>query len=302
MTELPSKNVFQPDMNDLWDVARQLWDGRKIILLTTLLFLIIGGGYSLYKKLTVIPEYESRVTLHLDPPSPESTTELFTGSAFLTEVMHIPLIDPGTGQRIRLKEILIQKTKPPQATINGLSRRILLNPGSSGILNLSVIMQDPLLAPQLADSVAQTVVIFLVEFKTQRAQMNLQYLASRCREAEASYEQSIKALTGFYDHHAKKISGNDTIALKLLQDEKKLRYNVYTELALQFEKDAETAQKEIPIIKVIDHATVAFQNNKQETGKISMIMLFLGFTAGMWIVLGRNSFARYRKTANRKLE
>jgi len=160
-------------------------------------------------------------------------------------------------------------------------------------------MQDPELAKQLADSVAQKLAPFLVAFQMQRVQKNLKYLESRYRDSESAYLASLKALADFYDQHAANIRTIDTIVVKRLRAESDLKFDVYSELAKELEKARIKEQDALPVYNILEPATFASQNNAPKTGKIMVIMLFLGFVAGVGLLFGKRFVSNFTPNAER---
>ena len=276
--------------------VRQIWTGRKTILLTTALFVVLGGLYIIFKILTVIPEYESRVTLYVDSSAPEIIPALITGAPFLTEVLKIRLNNSVNNQDETGPNVLNNNTKPPQGSVSGLMGRISAKPGKAGTIELSVMLQDPAQAKQLADSVAQKLSPFLIAFQMQRVQKNLEYLEARYLDSESAYQASLKALSDFYDQHAANVRTMDTIAVKRLRAESDLKFDVYSELAKELEKARIKEQEALPVYNILEPASVASQNNAPKTGKIMVIMLFLGFIAGIGLLFGKKFVTNFTQT------
>jgi uncharacterized protein involved in exopolysaccharide biosynthesis len=297
---MSEKSSNQPapkdDEIDLVEIARHLWTGRKTILVITALFVVLGGFYILYKKLTIIPEYESHVTLYIDSPSPEVLPTLISSAPFMAEVLKIRLIHPGTHQSETVMEILNKHTRPPQGNVAALMSRVKVKLDDTRTLQLSIVMQNSLQATQLADSIGQKLAPFLLAYQIQWTQKNLQYLAGQYREAEAAYRQSLQDLSNFYDQNARNLHARDTITIKRLQADKDIKYDIYSELALQLERVRIKEQEQIPIYNILEPATVAKQNNAQKTIKTLFIMLFLGLFAGVGLLYVKSIFHNFKTT------
>lgn len=293
-----NKTVLKNDEIDIMDIVQQLWAGRKIIFIITTAFLILGGMYILYKKITIIPEYESRITVFVDAPSPEVLLAQITGTSFLTDVLKINLYDKGTNRNLTLEDILNKNTIPPQGNVAGLTNRVSLRSGQAGTYEIAVMMQDPGFAMQLADSVANKVTPFLSNFKTKRIQKNQEYITGRLIEADSAYLQSLNVLSDFYERNARNIRQMDTIVLKRLRAESELRFNVYSELAQEIEKMKIKEYELIPIINILGPATGASQSNVIKIGKPMIIMLLLGLLAGVGFIFGKRFLNNFTNSEN----
>lgn len=280
------------DEIDLLEVAMRLWKGRKVIGIFTLVFVLLGAIWIGYKKMTVIPEYTSRVLLYIDTPQPDVIPTLVGGSSFAGEMLEVMLTDPVSGQTATVKEALENNHKPPQGNLASLSARINAVAETAGTCEISATMQHPALAQQLADSVASRFSGFLVDFALQRRSQALKSLENRYREADAAYRQSLAALSGFYRINQRSAAKRDTIAEKQMRAESDIRYDVLSELAIQLEKQRIREQDDIPVVRIIDPASAAGRSNQTDVAKPLTILFFLGAIIGSVWVLVAGYFSR----------
>jgi hypothetical protein len=272
---------------------------------------------------------------------------------FISELLKIKLTASKPGPALTVAEVLDQQTIPPQGNLAGLTNRINATKGNEGILMITVKMQDQSTATQLADSVVQKLPQFLketqvkkaeknqkmlaedsskdIQLRTDRSSRNLQYLSKGSSKniqflteeylnAESIYLQSQQALADFYNRNSKNLESIDSIEVKRLNLDIKLKYNVYSALyqqlelakidakkqleqvkldaekqleqtridvAKQIEQVAIDAEKKIPIINVLEPATVATLLNEPKAKKVLLLMVFFGFIVGIGIVFGK---------------
>mgnify|MGYP002639468889 CR=1 FL=1 len=163
------------DEIDLAELLRQLWSGRKIIIITTIIFLVIGIGYSYYKSLQTVKEYQSQVTLFVESPSPDSLLKVFSYPPFFTEVLQLELTGFHPDEPVSVKEVLENQT-PPQGTVASLMNRVTALKGDATTLIITVQMQDMNAATQLADSVVQKLTQYLNAAQKIRVEQTQQIL------------------------------------------------------------------------------------------------------------------------------
>ena len=345
------------DEIDLADLLRQLWGGRKIIIIITIIFLMIGIGYSYYKSHQTVKEFQSQVTLFVESPSPDSLLKVFSYPPFFTEVLQMELTGIQPNGTLSVKEVL-DKQIPPQGTVASLMNRIKASKGDATTLIISVQMQDMGTATQLADRVVQKLMQYLKEAqltrveKTQKilkedsvkniqllidnssrnlqhlikeSSANLQSLNDACIQAESNYLQSQQVLSEFYALNSKGLKSIDSLEVKRLNADIKMKGNAYSGLyrqleqaklsaknqlgltqlaaqkqidqvkidaAKQIEKIKLNAGKQQPVITVLEPATGATQVNVPKPIKIPLIMLFLGLIAGTGIVFGKKFYIK----------
>lgn len=295
MEEIQKPNPLPDDDEiNLVDVAMRLWKGRKVIGIFVLVFLLLGGIWLGYKSFIVIPEYTSKVLIYIDTPKPEVVPTLVNGSAFLGEMMNVLLTDPVSGRSLTVKEALDTYHKPPQGSLAGFGNRINTVSTITGTFEISVILQQPAMAQQLADSIAERFSGFLVGFALQWNSQSMNSLENRYREADAAYRQSLTALSDFYRLNSGSAAQRDTIAEKRMRAESDIRYDVLSELAIQIEKQRIKGQEDIPVIRIIDPASAAGRSNSVGAAKLLTVMLILGAIIGSVWVLATGYFSRRR--------
>ena len=282
------------DQIDLLEVAMRLWKGRKVIGIFVLVFLLLGGIWLGYKRVTIIPEYTSKVLIYIDTPQPDVIPTLAGGSAFIGEMLQVKLTDPITGRPVTVKETLDKYHKPPQGHLGGLSARINAVSETPSTCEISATMQHPILAQQLADSIAERFSGFLVGFALQRNNQSMNSLENRYRDTDAAYRQSLAALSDFYRLNSGSAAKRDTIIEKRMRAESDIRYDVLSELAIQIEKQRIKGQEDIPVIRIIDPASAAGRSNPVGAAKLLTVMLLLGAIIGSVWVLATGYFSRRR--------
>jgi len=341
------------DEIDLADLLRQIWAGRWIILITTVVFFIMAVLYLLYNNYSGVKEYESQATLFVESPSPDSLITVIKSPLFISEVLKIKLTGLKSGSALSVAEVLDQQTKPPQGTLAGLTGRINATKGNAGILVITVKMQDQSVTTQLTDSVVNKLTQFLLETQVDRAEKsklilaedsaknfqqlsdsfsrnlrflskssvkNLQFLTESYQSAESKYLQAQQALSDFYKHNSSGPVAIDTLEVKRLNADIKMKFNLYDKLYQQLEQakieakkqleqgriDGEKrlvqtkvdltnqieqvttdAVKKVPVIKLLEPATDANPVNVIKTKKVILLMVFFGIIIGVGIVFGK---------------
>jgi hypothetical protein len=338
--DISEHNVQQVNNNqiDLFEILHQIWLGRKTLLITMAIFFASGLLYIFYKSVTTIKEYESKVTLFVESPTVDSLLTVIKSTVFLSEVMKINLSRSKSEPYISVLQILDQQTRPSQGTLEALMNRINAEKGNSGILVITVIMQDQRIATQLADSILHTLTQFLMETQIKRVERNqknlavdtslnfqflregsarnLQYLSKNISEnikflsegsvkdirylsestsrdiqflaegstkniqflaesfakniqfvnggsekniqflkegylkAETTYLQAQQALTDFYARNSSNMESIDSMEVKRLNSDIKLKYSVYSTLYQDLEQEKIGAKKETEQVKI----------------------------------------------------
>lgn len=163
-----------------------------------------------------------------------------------------------------------------------LSKRIEVNEGESpNILLVSVEMQDPLLAAQLTDTVVKNLTAYIIDYRTQKAKHDLEFVYKSYLEAETRLHQAQRALASFKDRNMNVISASAQIAEQNLQSDYTLTFNLYNTLAQQLEQAKLKVQEKTPVFKVVEPAKVPLHKSKPMTSILLIIMVFAGIFIGV---------------------
>jgi len=166
-----------------------------------------------------------------------------------------------------------------------LSKRIKAKQGESeNTMNISGEMQDPQLAAQLVDSVVNSLTAYIIDYHTQKARADLDFVELSHREAEKKFVEAQRELASFKDRNMNIVSASAQITEQNLQSQYTLAFNIYNTLSQQLEQAKMKVQDITPVFKVIDPAKVPLEKSKPRIGLILFAMAFLGGMVGIGLV------------------
>ncbi len=188
------------------------------------------------------------------------------------------------------------KLTPEQSGVaRELAKRIKANQGeSSTTLNISVELQDPLVAAQLVDSVVSSLTRYIVDYRTQKAKTDLRFVEERHKEAEEKYRIAQRNLAGYKDRNKNVILALALTSEQNLQAEYNLAFNLYNTLSQQLEQAKMKVQEKTPVFKVVEPAKVALKNSKPKLFVVLFFMLFFGGSTGLLMVFGKNLWRNFK--------
>ncbi len=160
----------------------------------------------------------------------------------------------------------------------------------SGLIRISVLMQDPILAAEITNYIAKFVKEFISFEQKQEAVRNKNFIAQQKNEAKLILEKSEQELTNFRKKHP---SNLDTPELQMNRNrlESSIEENraVYVTLRQQFEIAKIEAVKENLLINILDNAEPAVLKAKPKRKVIVILSLIIGAIIGVSIVMVRHS-------------
>lgn len=169
-----------------------------------------------------------------------------------------------------------------------LTKRIEAKPGkSSTTLDISVEMQDPVVAAQLVDSVVSTLTKYIVEYRTQKAKTDLSFVEERHKEAEEKYRIAQRNLAAYKDRNKNVILASALTSEQNFQAEYNLAFNIYNTLSQQLEQSKMKVQENTPVFKVVEPAKVALNKSKPRSLFVLSGMIIIGGFLGVGILFGR---------------
>lgn len=178
--------------------------------------------------------------------------------------------------------------------VGDLSKRIETKEGESpNTLLISVEMQDPQLAAQLAEAVAEKLKAYIIEYRIQKAKTDLQFVEESYEQAKERYIRAQQALAAFKDRNMNIVTASAQITEQNLQSDYTIAFNLYNTLAQQREQARLSVQEKTPVFKVLEPAKVPLGKSKPRTNLVLVAMVFLGTIVGVMIILGKLLFQSF---------
>lgn len=204
----------------------------------------------------------------------------------------------GKPQKVEKPKFAFALTPQQSKACGELSKRIKVKEGESeSTLNISIEMQDPLVAAQLTDSVVKCLTKYVVDYRTQKAKQDLEFIQERFNEVKDRYVKAQQTLAYYRDQNKNVILASSKTEEERLQSEFTLASTLYSNLAQQLEQAKIKVQENTPVFKVIEPAKVALQKSSPRTGLILVAMIFLGVFGGIGLIFGSLLFNNYKETS-----
>ena len=204
--------------------------------------------------------------------------------------LRLSVIDPSGSDSSALELTLDEKSKIEVIT-NCIKAEI--KRGSLNLLEISVNMEDPLVAKELAGSVVITLTRYIIDYRTRKVKNDREFIEGLYAEAEKKYKRAQQVLASYHDRNQNVIQSSARIEGESLQAEYNLTFNIYNSLAQLLEQAKINVQENTPVFTMIEPPSIASESTSGSA--IIMIMLFLGFFAGALIVFGKPVYAEFKR-------
>lgn len=194
-----------------------------------------------------------------------------------------------------------QLTAEQSAVMKSVSERILVNVDKkTGVISLSVTMQDALISAMLTDTVMKNLQTYVTNYRTNKAKGDLAYAEKLYEEVKGNYYEAQQKYANFADTNRDiNLTGFRT-RLERLQNEVTLSYGLYNQVSQQLQMAKAKVQEETPVFTVIQPASVTLTPSKPNKPLvlIGFTLMSLIFSVG-WILSGLE-LKQFRK--NKKKE
>lgn len=177
---------------------------------------------------------------------------------------------------------------PDQASmVKGLSKMIIGSVDKkTGVITLSVRMQDPLISAALADTVKDKLQAYITNYRTNKARQDLAFAEKLYKEARADYLEAQKQYATFVDENM------DVVLQRYKAEEERLRkgvdltYNVFNQVAQQVQLAKAKVQQQTPVYTVMQPAIIQQRATSPKKMMILIGIVFLCFLGtAIWILL-----------------
>lgn len=169
------------------------------------------------------------------------------------------------------------------------------NDKKEGVVSLTVVEGDPLVAAQVAQVTEQILQNWIIEYKIKNAKAQYEFIEKQFSEKQKEFYSIQEQLANYTDRNQNVLAASYLTRLDRLQAEFDLVNTVYSELAKQKEQAAIQLSKDTPTFSVLDPVKVP----KVKTGpKKSLYILgafFIGLIGGAGWAFGRKPVLDFLK-------
>jgi capsular polysaccharide biosynthesis protein len=151
------------------------------------------------------------------------------------------------------------------------------NDKKEGIVSLTVVEGDPLVAAQVAQVTEQILQDWIIEYKITNAKAQYDFIEKQFETKQKEFFSIQEQLANYTDRNQNVLAASYLTRLDRLQAEFDLVNSVYSELAKQKEQAAIQLSKDTPTFSVLDPVQVP----KQKTGPKKLIYIFAAFFVGL---------------------
>lgn len=175
---------------------------------------------------------------------------------------------------------IIQNSFEDKELIEILSKRISASfDDQSGKINVSVLLQDPLLSAQVANVCIEYLKDYIGDYRTEKAIINLNFILERKDFAYQEYIEAENKLARFRDENINIRTAIAKSKEQHLINNHNLYFSLYKELSGLAEQAKIKVEERTPVLKILEPPVVPLEKSKPKR----ILTMFLGIILGVFI-------------------
>lgn len=147
------------------------------------------------------------------------------------------------------------------------------------VITITVIDQDPLVCATIADSAKVRLQQFIIDYRTNKAKIDLQYTEKLYAEAKKQYEISRKNYATFVDSNQNLILEQFRSRQTDLENEMQLQFNNYQQISNQLQLAKAKIQERTPAFTTLQSASVPLKPSGPKRMVFVLFWVFVTFCA-----------------------
>jgi LPS O-antigen subunit length determinant protein (WzzB/FepE family) len=159
-----------------------------------------------------------------------------------------------------------------------------------GYVILKAVSHDQKLAAQIAFKAQMLLQKYITEFKIKKATAQLEFISGRYEEKKSNYEKAQANLAKFNDRNKNITSSVARVELDRLENEYQLAFEVYSQLAQQFEQAQIKVKEDTPVFSIIKPVIVPIEKSKPNRPLILIFWTFFGFVISIVWIFGKQYY------------
>lgn len=186
--------------------------------------------------------------------------------------------------------------KEERLAIKYLAEKVIVSVDKkTGKTQLSLEMQDPLVAYTVLTAVMDNLKEYMSEYRTSKSRQDVENLSKICEERKQDYYAAQKAYAQYTDANKNIVQNSTKAEGQRLQQEMNLAYQVYSQVATQLEGARVKVQQAKPVFAVLDPVTVPLKKAAPSKAKLLLVFTFLaGCCAAAWVLFGKNLWKQFK--------
>lgn len=193
-------------------------------------------------------------------------------------------------------------TRKQLLVIEDLARNIIADVDKkTGVVKISVTLDDPRMVKQLADTVCANLQAYVIDYRTRKAKADYEYYVTLADEAKENYMKAQAAYAASVDYDRSVILQSANAEKDRLREEMTLANQIYSQMAQQRELARAKIQEEKPAYAIVQPSVFP---RRPDNSRKSVVLIwgFVGlFLAVAWYGFGEDYLKKARADFKEKM-
>lgn len=187
-------------------------------------------------------------------------------------------------------------TKKESAKVEALKKSLTADVDKkTGVTTVTVTLQDPLVAAQVADTVIAKLQQYITAYRVSKAKDDCNYLEKLYSERQKDYYTAQQNYAQYLDANKSVILQSVLTERERLMNEMNLAYQVYSQVATQLQMARAKVQEAKPVFAIVEPATVPLKPSGTSRMMIMVGFIFLAVAgAGAWVLFGADFYGKMK--------
>ncbi len=164
----------------------------------------------------------------------------------------------------------------------------------TGVTTISVVMDDKMIAKQVADTVCQRLQDFVISYRIKKAEDDYNYYVDMAEEARVKLVKAQAAYASRVDYDRSVILQSVNSERERLQNEANLANQLYSQMVQQRELAKAKIQEVKPVYAVVQPASVPLRASNSRA-KVCMVWFAVGLILSCaWVLFGEDLWKKMR--------
>ena len=191
----------------------------------------------------------------------------------------------------------IELSKKESKKIESLKKKILASVDKkTSMTTVSVTLQNPKVAAVVADSVVRKLQEYIIDYRTSKAKEDCLYLERLFKERQQEYYDAQKKYADYMDSHDNIILQSVRAEQERLQNDMRLAYQVYSQVANQLQVARAKVQEENPVFAVVEPAVIPLYPSGTSRKIYVLAFIFLSVCIVIsWKLFGEDILNKFKE-------
>jgi hypothetical protein len=195
----------------------------------------------------------------------------------------------------RAKVITLSKAQGKVSYAKKSGNKKILVDKKTGKTQLSLEMQDPLVAYTVMAAVLDNLKNYMSEYRTSKSRQDVANLSMICEERKLEYYAAQQAYAQYTDSNKNIVQNSSKAEGQRLQQEMNLAYQVYSQVATQLEGARVKVQPDKPVFAILKPAVVPLKKAGPSKAKLLIGFAFIaGCCAAAWVLFGKDFWKQFK--------